>query len=770
MRARTPAAAVVASIGAAALVMALGLTGCGSSHNRAVPTTTPTTPTSRSAPTTTPRPASTTQPAPGPYTWTRESSPILAVGGGPSSTLAAVLPPNGPTPWLIAGTRTGADGSSTATVWASTDANSWQPTSLTGPEVNSQAAAATAWRTGTVVVGSVGASAQRHPAVWISATPDAPFVEMTSAAFGGTDAVMTSVAGGAQGLFVAGSVGGRTAMWYSSNGRRWTSLSDADRVIGAGTDAHIDTLVTTHQAVYAAGWERSGSAIDAALWASGDGINWYPIESAQAFGGPGDHVITALASLGNGVLPLGSGLVAVGGTWTGSSWEPTSWISPNGASWSQPSTGFALGDRPVADSTDATVRAVATIPSTSGATTLVAAGGGPTAQRLWTSTDGLHWSEGTLPSGAAASDQWQATLLAVSGTTMVVADGDPGQPHVLVDHGPAGWQEPSATPAGFGAVQTVARPVGLVASPAGLTLAVDVDAPGQVLGGGTSLTDLFDSADGTDWVPVAAGAAFTGATVEGLAVTPGGLVAVGRVDAAGREWAAAWTNPGDLGWQGPIPLDNPSPAGSDQATGVCSDIDGIAAVGFARTARGDTVARAWSSNDGAHWLPAPVSPSTRAGTDESIAGCTPSGSTATAAGASAPEFDAFGWTASSDTDPGPAYWVSGRGKAWTAQGASPFGASFPFPTIDVVRTGGVWLAAVGDADADGTEPSSSLWWSTNAGSTWQRLDTGGPAWLGFTPARIDRLTMLGPLPVVAGELDGRLAVWVGVPTADQGES
>ena len=517
------------------LVLGLALASCGRTHHQAVP---PAAPTSPLPPTSPPRPPAPTTASQGTgsaasaasrYTWARDASPALAIGGGSSSTLAAVLPPNGRTPWTVAGTRLAAEGATTATVWTSADGISWRADALTGPQVDSQADAATSWHGGTVVVGSVGPASDRHAAVWISPGAGAPFVERTSPALLADDSEMTLLSSGPLGLVGAGTAQGRVAMWYSTDGRSWTRLSGAEQLIGAADDPHIDTLLaTTDEGVFAAGWDHSGSSIQAALWSSGDGIHWRQVQQAgPQFGGPGDHLITGLAQLQSEPSVSGTGLVAVGGTWTGSRWTPSSWISPNGVSWSRPSTTFALGARPQADASDAIARAVIAIPSTGLSTTLLAVGGGPTAQRLWKSTDGLHWTELTLPSAAEASDQWQASLLAVAGSTTIVADGDPGRPQILVDRAGTGWAQPSANPLVFGAVQPVARPTGLVATATDVTMAVETDNPGQVIGPASPATELLSSVDGTNWSPVATGTVFGGATVTGLANAPGGLIAVG---------------------------------------------------------------------------------------------------------------------------------------------------------------------------------------------------------------------------------------------------
>jgi hypothetical protein len=629
--------------------------------------------------------------------------------------------------------------------------------------VDSEASAATSWNSATVVVGSVGRGRDSRAAVWIAAAAGAPYVQVASGALTGGQSALTSVAGGPLGLFAAGSAGGHVAMWYSTNGQRWTPLQGADRVITAAGDPHIDALLVGSQGgVFAAGWERSGSSIVGALWSSGDGLNWHAVLSPHAvFAGTGDHIITGLAA-------FGTGYVAVGGSRIGSHWTPASWISPNGDSWSEPSAQFAMGPRSQPDESDAVVRDINAVQTGIHSATLTAVGGGPTAQRMWTSTDGLHWAELTLPPGAASSEDWTASRVAVAGSTSVVADTDPGQPHLLI-RAARGWLEPSDNPATFGAVQAVARPAGLVSSSAGLLLAVQVDHAHQALGPSSSSVAFFTSPDATTWTAVATGASFAGSRLEGVAALPAGFVAVGWTQAGAQKWATVWISPNGVSWGAGARLDPHPVAASDQARGVCVDRALIAVVGSVSQSSSGAGARAWVSRDGVRWAVASVSPPAVTGLSTTMTGCaaTPSGPPGSY------RMNAFGAVSGPGGNPGPAYWTAAGITAWTRQTDSPFGATFPFPARDVAGRTTFWLAAGGESGAElppGTPAPAAagqpgLWQSVNAGANWQRLDTSSDPWLGATPAQIDRVTWFGSIPVVAGAIDGRLAVWTGIPTS-----
>jgi hypothetical protein len=762
----------------AALVLAVSLTGCGGGHHEASPPVAATdSPGSTTPPAATTSPGATTPPVTAPggtgpstsdhglYRWSRAASPALLIGGGASTTLSAVVAPSGRAPWTIAGTRLAAGGGSTATAWISPDGASWHADPLTGPRVDSQAQAATAWHQGTVIVGSVGPPTDRHAAVWIAAAAGAPFARASSPSLVTADSTMTLVTSGPLGLIGAGTAAGHIAMWYSADGRHWTRLTKAEQLIGAADDPHVDTLLaTTNEGVFAAGWDHSGSSIEAALWSSGDGIHWRRVDSAQPeFGGRGDHIITGLAQLQSEPSVTGTALVAVGAAWTGSRWAPASWISPNGVSWSRPSTAFALGARIQPDATDAMVRAISAIPSAGLSSTLVAVGGGPTAQRIWKSTDGLRWAEQPLPAAAAASDQWEASLLAVAGSTTIIADADPGQPQVLVDRAPRGWLQPSADPRVFGAIQPVARPSGLMSTPAGVAMAVEIDDPGQIVGPGTSSTRLLTSTDGTNWAPMPTGGVFAGAKVTGLAPAPGGMVAVGLRQTGSTTTAVAWASPAGRSWDGASRLDGTSTVGSDGASAVCTNGGEVVAVGWARSASGAEAARVWASGDGVSWTEVPVSPPVRPGADAAMAGCS---AAPAAGGGNRAGFDAFGTAASAESGVGAAFWSSAEGLSWTRQSNNPFG-DLRYPALDVARTGAVWLAATATPDPDLTSAAppagSGLWVTTDAGDSWQQVDTSRSVWQGQLTAHPDRVAFLGSMPVVAGEVDGRLAVWVGVP-------
>jgi hypothetical protein len=159
----------------------------------------------------------------------------------------------------------------------------------------------------------------------------------------------------------------------------------------------------------------------------------------------------------------------------------------------------------------------------------------------------------------------------------------------------------------------------------------------------------------------------------------------------------------------------------------------------------------------------PVSTPAHLGANEAMAGCNtaPAASPGTKAG-----FEAFGTTASSHSGVGPAFWSSAEGLSWTRRTANPFG-DLRYPALDVARSGAVWMAATATADpalASAAPPAGSgLWATTNGGNSWQEVNTGRGVWQGQMTQELDQVTFLGSVPVVAGEVDGQLTVWVGAP-------
>jgi hypothetical protein len=809
MRSHTWAADAALRHAAVVAVLAVLLAACSSTDHRQANTHPPTTNRATApptAPTTTPAKVATAPPGGALYDWTRGTGPAVADGSKPSSTLADVLAPSAGADglWTAVGTRSSGTGTTSATVWTSPDASTWSATALTGALVDSTASGAVLSGTETIVVGSIGSGQNQHAAVWISPRRGAGFQIVTDPTLATPGTSMESVAVGDLGLFAVGSADNRVAMWYSSTGRAWTQLTKAQDVIDRSGDAHVDTLLVTVNAVYAGGWYRAGSSIDAGLWSSQDGLNWHQIGSSQAlFGGPGDHLIT-------GLTPYGTGLLAVGGSDSGLGWQATSWVSPNGVSWSAPSTGFVTAGSLAPGGPEAIVRAVTSpnpdvlstpaSPPNPAAASFVAVGGGPTNQEMWRSTDGVRWSEVPLPGSASATGGWQATLVAARGSTTVVADAAAGQPHLLVQRG-ATWEQPSANPATFGSVASAARPTGLVAGPGDhLVLSIATSQPDQGLGRATAGVELFSSTDGMTWARLPTGNVFAASDLRALGSTepstrgdvtassgpsagssgssggsgdarqvatlPAQIIAVGSQHTGATTRASAWLSADGTSWARTTSLDPASAVVDDVANGTCASEHQVVVVGSAHSASppaaglSQTTVRAWySSDDGSTWGVAsfPASPSPEPYVGASMEGCRVTGS----------GFEAYGEATLADGTTVPAYWTSTSGTTWVHATNNPFGSGFPFPA-EAVTNGTATRLAVGGAEpvpswVMAAQPAtpSSLWESVDGGTSWLAADPDGTAFGDGGRPSIDEAAWWGSVPVVAGELDGQVAVWTG---------
>ena len=782
----------VARRGARSLLLVAALTAATSacsagSHHGHPPVTAATTSTIPATTTTTEPPQ---QFAPSPYSWIRSASAALSLGGGPSATLSALLSPAGGGPWEVFGSRLDPNGSPSASVWSSTDAASWSVAALPsfGP---SQVTAAARYKNTVVTVGSIGVGGSQQGAVWLTAGDGAPFsaesVQPTD-----TPSSMSLVAAGALGMFSAGSIDGRFAMWSSTDGRQWQEIPAAEKVVEASPGARVNAMLASGVNIYLAGSTQAGGLEQPALWTTSDGINWHFVSSAaSSFAGPTNRVIYSLA-------PLGSGLVAVGAVQKGGTWSPASWISPDGQSWSLASLDFEAVPTPKAPETPGdgtTARSVSAVTTLLGSNEVVASGGGPDGQAVWQSTDGLHWSTMTLAPQYAEATSWRAELAAATVDTAVVVDADPGQPYLVAEgglaagssHPPSGWTEPSANPAEFGAIQPQAVPVSLESSGGHVQLTVDVVTRPQAIGTATTTTHVLSSIDGRSW------AAAT--TISGPASLPAAGALVTKVPTG---WVAAaspsdgvpvtWTSRNGSSWTpaGSLTLPSASTATTTSTTvlaaghpaihldvtirGLCtsripstsgSSSYVVAAVGSAAPSSGSasssSEAVAWTYGPGRGWQNAPVSPAQAPGSSASMSGCTatPSGLTA------------YGTAPAAGGAPAPATWQSPDGSGWSRVSVTAFAADAPNPLASLAVDGESWLAAarpLGDAVPaaalqDGEE---GLWLSTDGGTAWQAIDTYVDPWLRTARSEVYLVTFATGTPVVAGIVDGRLAVWIGV--------
>ena len=783
-------------------VVALLAAGCSSSHHRrANPSTS-----SSIAQTTT-----TTEPPPtysaSPFSWDRADSAALQVGGGQSATLSAALAPQLTGPWMVFGSRLGPSGTPTATVWSSPDALTWTAGAIDSTGEPSQAEAAARYRNTTVVVGSTDAGAGEQAAVWTSTGAGVPFTLQSVPASNGPS-VMTLVAAGALGMFAAGTVDGRFAMWSSTNGRQWSELPSAEKVIGSSPDSRVNALIAEGDNIYAAGSVQPGADQQAALWTTSDGLNWRLVGSAtSSFAGPEATAIYSLA-------PLGSGLVAVGAVDQASGWVPASWISPDGQSWSLASVDFPAVPHPGGAATSlgpsggTSARSVAAIPTLAGTNTVVATGGGSYGQDAWESADGIHWTSLSMPVNDASATSWRAEVTAASADRAVVLDAEAGQPYLLTDQAslatgqgggfapaavPGSWSQPSANPAVFGPVRADAVPVATAhLASGGLQLTVDLVHRPQGIGGASVATMVLESADGATWAaaPGAQGNTAKPATLPATSALtarlPAGWVAVAST--AGGP-AATWTSPTGAAWTRTAQLSPtalPTGAGSTTSSTGTTGAAGTG-VGPAVTVNGVCTVR----------LPASSS-STPPGASSSSAVPTSAAATrylaasvgAVSSQASTPS-SSPGTPATTIVTRAAGAWSTPTGISWRTASVGPAPPAGATASMSGCAAAGSTLAGFGTAPASNGAPQPAVWRSGD-GVTWTRtpvsafgsgtptplvsLATEGGDWLaaanpdptadplqpGVAGARGPAATAgddggVGPAPSVE---DGREALWL----------
>jgi hypothetical protein len=135
----------------------------------------------------------------------------------------------------------------------------------------------------------------------------------------------------------------------------------------------------------------------------------------------------------------------------------------------------------------------------------------------------------------------------------------------------------------------------------------------------------------------------------------------------------------------------------------------------------------------------------------------------------------------------PGLWTSTDGSHWALQSAGSLGRASPAPLTALAESGLHWMALAGSGEgaADAAQPApgnldsrgsytaavlyppsaagAAVWMSSDGGTNWQRVDTGDPVWAAATGASLEQAGYAGSTAVVAGTVDGRLAVWSATP-------
>ena len=743
--------------GAAVLVLAVVLAGCGGDKS-ATSTSTTVAPTITVPPTTTtsvdPRTGLVWAQVPLDETVFANSRIWSVAEGGPG--LVAV----------------GADWSgnwSVGAVWVSEDGFIWErvpdDAGLFGTEVNA------------VVAGGSGLVAVGGP-MWVSADGFA-WSRIEDGAL--TDSLVTSVVAGGPGL-VAGGIGMNGAVvWLSPDGHHWTRVED-DAPFAGDRSPGVFSITAGGPGLVAVGYDNwfGDGGSDAFVWVSEDGLDWTRVDGGDLF---------ARAEM-NAVTAGGPGLVAVGGNYDGA---PV-WLSADGYTWTSiPPDEKAFGSYSVMSSVVA------------GGPGLVAVGSvrdddNEMHGAVWTSEDGYAWSrldEATFGGFARSVVTWEQGLI-IAGT---VSDGNGTEAAIWMSPPPTGAMPTTTTsttttlPSTTGPVSTttwpavqnagllwarVPDPQAVFGTPGDVRWVTSVVAggPGLVAAGTEGIRSgdrdgaVWLSADGRTWIIVeddvlggpgdqkinsvtaggpglvAAGIAMEKAPADGVvwvsadghaweriddesvfggegaqmieAVTAGGpgVVAVGSDSSGEREgcgghWVscgAVWVSPDGYAW---TRLDNGSAFGQHWAeiiTAVTAGGPGLVAVGYdTYRMAGDSNAYVWLSADGYDWTRIALGGEG----SQSPEAVTVGGPGLVAVGAGA---DSSGYGVA-------AVWVSGDGYTWTrvSHDEAVFGGPGRQAVMDFVTAGGPGLVAVGHEMIEGESEDRRAVWVSADGYTWSRV-------------------------------------------------
>lgn len=267
--------------------------------------------------------------------WSRISSPEGLHADG-LQTLNAVAIGG---PGIVAvGTSAPGNHKDDAAVWTSTDGHDWLRVRddsgvFTGPG-DHQMLDVAATESGLVAVGLVGSLDSIDAAVWTShdgltwsRTPH------NDEAFGG-DGIqfMSGIAVGSFGVVAVGGddSGGDldAAAWLSPDGIEWTRVLQDDALGGPGDQA-IANITVGGPGLVAVGREKTGTDFDAAAWTSPDGVEWTRVPDNGALGGPGDQVISQIATTQQGLLAVGYERIT--------DRNAQLWISADGTDWTKTS-------------------------------------------------------------------------------------------------------------------------------------------------------------------------------------------------------------------------------------------------------------------------------------------------------------------------------------------------------------------------------------------------------------------------------------------------
>jgi hypothetical protein len=382
--------------------------------------------------------------------------------------------------------------------------------------------------------------------------------------------------------------------------------------------------------------------------------------------------------------------------------------------------------------------------------------------RIWTTRDGATWSVATVPARGPGAQS--LTSVAAGPLGLVAAGVDGSVPAVWTSPDGLMWTRVA------GPFLETERIGGVAVGPQGAVAVGTITTSGDVDG------MAWFSADGTTWRTVPLGAAgFTGRAsqaVNAVTASAGGFVAVGEDANGERRVAVAWTSADGITWQrqpanelviGPGPRSTAGAYAGDVAgSGPLVAVGGSTSVqvwgspdgrrwtrqdpppeGSAAGSRVATDGRAVLISAGALWLRGPTGGWTEVGADTSVfprAARSYGLFTMTRAGG---RLIAFGWAGAEL-----AQWTSPDGLEWERHPDA--GGVFARGSVSGLAGLGNVIVAGGTARDSSDHNVAAVWTSADDGATWERAETGNPAWTVRQTTQIFGVGTGGPGVVAVG--------------------
>ena len=319
------------------------------------------------------------------------------------------------------------------------------------------------------------------------------------------------------------------AVWTSVDGLAWARVPHDEAVFGGtcpqnsyGNDCAqgMYGLAAGGPGLVAVGYESDSPGMEenAAVWTSADGLTWTQVRHDEAvFGGPDNQSMV-------GVVAGGPGLVAVGYDESSGDRDAAAWTSVDGVTWTRVPHDEAVFGGPGWQAMEGVA---------AGGPGLVAVGydASDRGAAVWTSDDGLAWTQAPYDAAVFGSLQLESVAAAVPGLVAVGSDSSGGDPDAAVITSADGlvWRRVPHDESIFGGPSWQGM-YGVAATGFGVV------AVGHDRSGDDWDAVAWTSADGLAWARARSDGGFGGWYDQGMyCVTAGGpgVVAVGYADGQG---------------------------------------------------------------------------------------------------------------------------------------------------------------------------------------------------------------------------------------------